>query len=663
MQRLEWLTYDWRTQVAHRYAPAPASSLGVVLIDEESLNRLNEGFPGSPRWPLPYAYHGLLVKELTAQGAATVAFDVFFRDRDVERVPNFDLPPGTNDVSSQVFFARQLQKSKNVVLGVGLNSDRRELALPRDLLRTNALALGLGTRAGTDDGVLRFLPAYRDDARTGQRIWSLGLVLAAQKLGLNLSNAVVKADRIELPGVRGVGRTIPLVESNYFLINWDISLRQGDWPKHLAHEPFAKVVSMGQQRWVGRPQEQSQWRDRLVLVGATGTGSNVSDRGPVPIGGISFNFLAHLNVANSLLQDRFIRQPTTAESEVWLCLLSIATALAGWKLRPMLGALVVAGLSGAYITYTVAIFVNHRVLFPIVLPVGGAVLTTFLLMTVCRALEQAERQRLEGAFAKVVSPRIMEMLVESGQSVPPPQRREMTVMFADIRGFTQFCDVAYALDTKGNKAAALGRPEEEAAREVFGTVNRYLSLIVEEVKAHDGTVDKYMGDCVMAFWGAPAADEQHATKAVRCAMRIMERLAELNRKSASDSHSSERSAEAAGKGNQEPTQPSGQLEVGIGINTGPMTVGFMGSEAQLSNYTVFGHAVNVASRIEGLAIGSQTLVTEETREAVLKQGSEYEFEFVAQGPVALKGLGRPASAYAVRRREPKEVSLAAPARG
>src|SRR5438046_3010624 len=163
----------------------------------------------------------------------------------------------------------------------------------------------------------------------------------------------------------------------------------------------------------------------------------------------------------------------------------------------------------SYIFAATVIYTQTRYWLPLVLPLIGALLAEYVALTTWKVVfEQAEQRRVKSIFSKVVSPKIMRELLQAENLSLVGARIELTVLFADIRGFTAFTDASQerALEyvRKNNLAGAAAEAcYDEQARQVFETVNLYLGLIADVIKKYDGTLDKFIGDCVMAFWGAP----------------------------------------------------------------------------------------------------------------------------------------------------------------
>jgi adenylate cyclase len=242
------------------------------------------------------------------------------------------------------------------------------------------------------------------------------------------------------------------------------------------------------------------------------------------------------------------------------------------------------------------------------------------------SVEQSEKKRIRSLFSRLVSPEVVnEVLGAKAVSLNSlaGQRRQITVYFADIRGFTELTDAAQAEGTefvrRHELSAQLAEDYfDEQAREVMNTVSLYLGTIADCVKKHQGTLDKYIGDCVMAFWGAPLDNPHHALAAVRCAIEAQQALCPRSMRV--------REQENRRREQENFERPAHQglpllsrlpvLSMGSGINTGMTIAGFMGSDAHIVNYTVFGREVNLASRLEGISGHGRILIGEGTYAAL-----------------------------------------------
>jgi adenylate cyclase len=340
---------------------------------------------------------------------------------------------------------------------------------------------------------------------------------------------------------------------------------------------------------------------KIVLVGATATG--IGDIKSTPYSGTNYPGVElHANVIDNILHGNFLQRGAKQQLiDAMLILLlglplGIFLALAPPRFM-LLGVLILGPL--VWIDYR-AFLAGWWLNFSIpAITLGSNV----LLVSLYRALiEEKEKRKVRGAFAQYLSPEVIRRLLLNPQLVEP-RKTEISVMFSDIRGFTS---ISEKLD----------------AQELALFLNEYLSDMTRIVFKHSGTLDKYIGDAVMAFWGAPFEDGGHAIKACNGALEMMLRVHELQQKWAAEGRP--------------------HLDIGIGINTGGASVGNMGSALRLG-YTALGDTVNLSSRLEGLNkdYGTHIIVNETTYSSTTSAG----FLFRELDLIRVKGKSEPVTIY------------------
>lgn len=680
-QQLEWRTYDRRVRFANRFPQPAATNLAFVSLDEVTLKILSDPTSYNVSWPYPRQMHGRLVRELAAQGAKVIGFDVLFG----ELHPNDSrvLMPDNSTMGSDEFFALQMRKSGNVVIAAEANPvgnnlseeerDARNLqrAFPPPLFETNAMAIGDIAADSDSDGVLRRARAFIDDAEHGRR-WHMGIILAAKELGLDLSRAVVQPGRIILNSTNGIQRIIPVDSRGFFYINWSIPI--GD--PRLAKMSYALPILLDQVRHTGTPEEsranyhevmeafRSEFPEtklvgdnpmsgKLVMVGSQLVGNNVTDRGPTPLAKHDFLVSKHWNVANSVITGSFIHRSPYSVDLLLIIFLGILAAVLTLQLRAVTASISVLAMLIIYVAIAFFLFIQFRYWIPIILPVVGAMLMTHVCMVTYRVrVEQKERRRVKAVFSKIVSPNVVNELLNTEKLSLGGARRNITVYFADVRGFTEMTDVMQARAEDYVREHKLTGDAAETyfdtqARETLETVNTYLSTIADQVKEHNGTLDKYIGDCVMAFWGAPTPNEKHALYCVRAAIGSQRAMFELNEKRAMENKKREQENPARIAAGQSPLPMLPLLSLGSGINSGTAIVGLMGSDAHILNYTVFGREVNLASRLEGVSGRGRIIIGESTFRDIQRDDPQLATTCVELPPVTVKGIKSAVKIYEV----------------
>ena len=298
----------------------------------------------------------------------------------------------------------------------------------------------------------------------------------------------------------------------------------------------------------------------------------------------------------------------------------------------------------AYVAAGFYAFVEFRYWLPLVFPIAGAMLVEHLSLVTYRVVfEEREQRRVRSVFSKIVSPEVMNELLGAEKLSLGGTRREVTLFFADVRGFTALTDemqqgVADFIREHQLKAEVAERCIEESAQETLETVNLYLTTVADAVKKHGGTLDKYIGDCVMAFWGAPTPNERHASDCVRAAIDAQRAIHDLNEKRSAQNNTRETENRARLSAGLPPRPPLRALQLGTGINTGLATVGLMGSDAHILNYTVFGREVNLASRLESVSGSGRIIISDTTYNHLLREDPALAAMCIEMPPVTIKGI-------------------------
>jgi class 3 adenylate cyclase len=476
-----------------------------------------------------------------------------------------------------------------------------------------------------------------------ERIWDMGIVIAAQELKLDLDHAEMNLPHgfIRFHGANGIERTIPVDAQGYFYIDWRITPTS----TNLLRVPIESVLKQDLLRLSGATNGlNDDFRGKLIVIGSAAQGNDLSDRGATPLENDTLFVSKHWNVANSVITGRFIRRTPLPVDFTIILFLGMLTALLTWQLRAVAASVSVALLMTVYFILTFIAFIHFRWWLPVVYPVGGAMLTLHgVLLVHLVVFEEQDKRRVKSIFSKLVSPNIVNELLDAKKLSLGGAHREVTIFFADVRGFTAFTDQAqeevakYIRDHEMDPAVA-EKQLEESARETLETVNLYLATVAEAVKKHDGTLDKYIGDCVMAFWNAPSTNEKHALACVRAAVDAQRAILELNRQRLAKNPAREMENQAREAAGLPPKPLHVALQLGTGINTGPVTVGLMGSDQHGFNYTVFGREVNLASRLEGVSGSGRIIISDVTYYHLLRHAPEIAATCTELFPEKVKGF-------------------------
>lgn len=488
---------------------------------------------------------------------------------------------------------------------------------------------------------------------TDEIVWHMGIRLAALELGLDLSKAEIDLPhgKIVLRGVNGMTRIIPVDRDGYFYVDWRLT---ADDPR-LLRAPIEALLAQDVERLGGQTNGLTDYfRNKLVVVGSAAQGNNLADRGVTPLERDTLLVGKHWNVANSIITNQFIHRVSLPGDLALIIVLGILTAWLNFHFRAAVAATIaVFLLITLYIAVAFIAFIQYRWWLPLAFPVLGAGLVEHFSLVAWRAVfEEGEKRRVRSVFSKIVSPDVVSELLLAEKLELGGARREMTVFFADVRGFTALTDEMQDAAAKFVRehqldATAAEAHLDESARETLKTVNTYLALVADTVIAHGGTLDKYIGDCVMAFWGAPVANPKHALGCVRAAIDAQRGIQRLNqqRREENEKRSAENAALKAAGQMSRPLLPV--LSLGGGINTGVVDVGLMGSETHQYNYTVFGREVNLASRLESVSGSARIIIGETTYRHLQRDDPALAATCVELPPVKVKGFSGEVKIYEV----------------
>jgi adenylate cyclase len=596
----------------------------IIDIDEQSLAKFGQ-------WPWPRTRVADLVAKLTKLGALVIGFDVIFPEPDrlspglaadgfrgldeVTRKKLLALP------SNDQVFADELRRSA-VVLG--------ESGLPFAVGRPESEIrppMGLAT-LGEDPkpflfsfpGLLRNLPVLAE-AASGRGLFTIRterdgivrrvpMVMVAQgdivpSLTLEMLRVVTGTDTLL---IRSDPAGIKSVVVKGFQVPTDAN---GQLWVHFARHDQARFISAADVL-EGRVTADAI-SQKLVLIGTSAVG--LLDVKTTPLDPVMPGVEVHAQVLESALTGSVLSQPGYA-----ILIEQAAALLLGiliiW-LAPTFNPLVLLGFGVAFVGLLIGaswyLYVTTQLLIDFTYPLLSSLLLYLSLVFSSYVREQSQRRRIRSAFGQYLSPALVEQLVQSPERlVLGGEEREMTIMFSDVRGFTAISE-SYKHDPQGLTAL----------------MNRLLTPLTNAILNRRGTIDKYMGDAIMAFWNAPLDDKSHHVNACEAAFDMLERIDALN-------HEREQEAKDSGT-------PFIPLNVGVGINTGTCVVGNMGSDLRF-DYSVLGDSVNLASRLEGQSksYGFPVIVGSATALAVKDNFAVLEIDWIA-----VKGRKEPEVVYAI----------------
>ena len=600
-----------------------ARPVTIVDIDEASLAKYGQ-------WPWPRTRVADLVTALKRMGAIVVAFDVMFAEPDrlnpavaADSFKNLDEETRTRLralASNDQVLADAISGGRVILGETGLPSvvPQPEQALPTTgmatlgedpqpllfefagllrnipILEQAAAGRGILTIRPERDGIVRRVPTIV--VAQGATMPSLSFEILRVVTGSE--TILVRSDHAGVKSVAVKGFQVPTDANGQLWV-------------HFARRDRSIYVSAADVLdGLVAPQSIA---NKLILVGTSAAG--LYDSKTTPIDRVMPGVEIHAQVLESMLTRSVLSQPNYANGAELIAAILLGFIII-W-LAPLFGPRVLLAFGTWIVVLLVGVswyfYVSHRLLIDFTYPLLSSLMIYLTLVFSSYVREQAQRRQIRSAFGQYLSPVLVEQLAQSPERlVLGGEEREMTFMLSDVRGFTAISET-YRHDPQG----------------LTTLMNRFLTPLTNAILARKGTIDKYMGDAIMAFWNAPLDDKAHQINACVAALDMLDRLKVLNLEL------------------EEEAQESGRhfmpLRIGVGLNTGICVVGNLGSDVHF-DYSVLGDSVNVASRLESqtkvygfpIVAGAQTALPAKDDVAIL------EIDFVI-----VKGKTEPESVYAI----------------
>ncbi len=605
----------------------------IVDIDERSLREIGQ-------WPWPRTVIADLITRLRAAGALAVGFDVIFAEPDrmspaVAANSFRGLDAETREKlaalpSNDAIFADAIKKAGGIIAGqtgadraaaraeddntpqtgfaiIGPNPRRFLVKFPALLrnippIEQAAAGHGLFSIDPEPDGIVRRVPVVME--AQGQLVPALTMEMLRVVSGA--SALVIRANQAGVQSVAVRGLEVPTDGSGRF------------WVYFNRRDPERSVSAADVLHGSVPP---DRLRGRLVLIGTSATG--LLDIKTTPVQPDMPGVEVHAQILENILTKSLLSSPGSAIGAEIIA--AIVFGLAIIVAAPMLPAAIVAGLGAILIAGLIGIswyfFVEHHLLIDFTYPLISCWLIYLVLTFVNYFREQQQRQQIRSAFGFYLSPPLVEQLARSPEKlVLGGEERRMTILFSDVRGFTTISE-HYKDDPQG----------------LTRLMNRFLTPLTNAIIERKGTIDKYIGDAIMAFWNAPVDDYEQEANACEAALEMLSRAETLN-------NELKREAETNG-GVYMP------LRIGIGLNTGPCVVGNMGSDFRF-NYSVLGDTVNLASRLEGRTKDYRIPVVIGSRTA---EGAKQKFAVMEIDLIMVKGKKQPEAVFTVLGRSEVEA--------
>ena len=589
LESYELRTYDHLCRLEATHSPAP-EEIVLVVVDQGSLKAAEQQ---GIHWPWPRQMYAPIVEFCTLSGARAIAFDVVFTE------------PSVYGVEDDTLLAEALKEHGHAFLPIALSRENRpqpswegplidRIALPLEnpsgqptspyvsseppiqILAESCYGLGNVSIPPAPDGIYRSLPLafpYR-----GSWIPSLGMAVF-KHLSAN-DPVMMQKDGLQMKGVH-----IPLDDHGNFLLSFYGGTR--DFPRFSAFNVIQSFLALQEGRQPVYPRETFQ--GKIVFVGFTAVG--LFDLKPTPISSVTPGTAVHATLAANLLHNDFRVRLSRLTSLVLAAALAVAMGITVmlvpglWQL-----ALVSVAYAAGLILFILLSFWQNRWVDGVLL-VSSLALSFAITAAFSYATEGRQRRQIKQMFSHYMSDLLIQDLLKHPEKLRlGGEKRVLTVFFSDLSDFTTLSE---KLD-----------PEE-----VVILLNRYLTAMTDIILSGGGIIDKYEGDAIMAFWGAPLPQEDHASRACLAALDNQSRLAALR---------------------QEFTRMGlPPVYARIGINTGEMIIGNLGS-SQRFDFTVIGDSVNLASRLEGAGkeYGTSIIISEDTYRQAQEHVEVRELDFL-----------------------------------
>ena len=601
---LFWLRHQLQETFPNSHTKDKPSDVVILAIDEETYQQ--PGFKETPRvmWTPQYAE---TINAIMAGGAKVFGFDIILPTSLETKLRGYDKP-----------FLKTLfrhGRSGKLVLGKVQHHGK-----PVSPYRGHSLAVGnqrnirllnLGVSSDDDDGIIRNLPLWFNAGNRYDPSMSVELAARAvnQKLNYTKDKPLVIQDY-----------TVPETKNGTMLINFNTR------PNHIPTYSLADIYACSEKK--DTEYFTKHFKDKVVLLGAvlgledrkkasshfanTREGVSVPERCAIEYDSARYASTAvrddiagvyvHANAINNLLQGNALREIDNVSYALLAIPLALAIAMFTVFFTPIRLGIAVIGSMLIWLIIVMTSFYDGLVL-PLLDPIIAAAITLSAVLGFRFIVADKDKRLIKDAFGLYLEPAIIDQMMDAGDTPElGGEQRELTVWFSDIAGYTSISE-------------SLG------PHELVEFLNKYFTAMTSIVKEHGGFVDKYVGDAIIAVFGAPQHDPDHALHAVQSALACDKRLKELE-----DSFN----------------LPGGlKVSARIGVNTGPMLVGNIGSSDRL-NYTIMGDAVNLAARIEGVnkMYGTTVMASDSTMEQCRGEIQVRELDIVR-----VKGKETPTTIY------------------
>lgn len=604
LHSLELKTLDVR-QITAEKTSLPHNSIVLLAIDQNSLAFFEE--QGVP-WPWPREFYGILVNFLSEAGAKAIAYDLDFSSKGLDRIES-------SGFESDMQFAEAMKEAGNVILTAHLaikdSGDHKGSRLlkqhlfkqqnaydykqvynrataPLRMFQKSASEIGVVNFEADEDGVARRVPLMYPFKKSALPQFAFSIYK--------------KASDLDQKDIQKTLEQYPLSDQTEALIKWyGRSGNEGVFPYLTVSSVLVSAF-----KYIGGAEpdiDPSYFKDKIVIVGATAPG--LWDYKPTPFSSLEPcpGMEIHATILSNLIKNDFIKPYPVWLELILIVIMALAVAMLFFNMKKLtLSSVFIVGLFAGFIAIAYWVFIVFNFWMPVVAPISALGLSLLLSAIFSYATEGKQKRELRRVFSRYLSPQVIEEILDRADEIELGGKEvEATVFFSDIKGFTSIS-------------------ENLPPKELVSYLNEYLSLGSDILQNQGAMIDKYIGDAIMALFGAPVTTADHAKRACFAALEMQAYLKKFYQVQSKD------------------------LPVfitRIGLHTGTMVIGHIGSSSR-SDYTAIGDTVNTASRLEGVnkQFGTNIIISQTTYEQAKSFVEVRELD-----AIRVKGRTKPISIY------------------
>lgn len=628
LESFELITLEWRFKHFHSQAQASDDCI-ILAVDKESIDDLGS-------FPWSRDVYAELVEALEFYGVKSISFDLFFSSENrrslegdakfaevvakykniviASPIVNEHKSDKTDKITAQL--GKFYLKSSNDLRNVSVKDNYADILSEEDLTSKDYVVMPLVPYQSLFDAVssLGIISFASEGSEKSSKIFQVPLVfgfegnsfptLSLESYLLTLENKVVKQlnGAVELAN----GKKIPTIANNLYVVNWYPAKKERGklyrtLPISLLVNSYSALKRVERENGISIEKVQDsidyyysnncdtsgscdpekikaklfidddkefeylrkEFKDKYAFVGLIGTFAGSKDVVQTPLLGTIPGVFMHANIVDNFLQDDFIKKLSPSITLIVMLVMVLVTTITVLAVKKPVVGLSVSLLYGLYFLIPIFLFEHFNIWADFFYTEIAIIFAFCLTLAYQWKVADQDKRMLKSVFSNYLAPQVLtEVLSDPSKVKMGGNKKDITILFSDIRGFTTIS-------------------ENNTPEGVVEFLNEYFDAMVEEIMKTDGTVDKFIGDAIMAFWGAPVERENHAELAIKGSLGMIEALENLKNK-------------WKDQGREIP-----EINIGIGLNTGEAIVGHVGS-TKVKSYTVIGDSVNLASRLEGL---------------------------------------------------------------